>query len=124
MSLYEAMPHFEGYVYPERSHATAALGRSDRALSLHHRAGGGRVYYGVAGAGVSTCGPSSRFIGSRLLTAFAFLLLRSAAAAVPPGAPGALLRGDDDAALNLADGDFRVCLRLVPYGRLVAGTLV
>ena len=28
----EVMPQFEGYVYPERGHAAAALERADRAL--------------------------------------------------------------------------------------------
>ena len=55
---------------------------------------------------------------------FCLSALRPTAAAVSPGTPGTLPGGDDDAAPDFADGDFRVRVRLVFDGGPAAGVVV
>ena len=119
----EVMPHFEGYVYPNEAtqqplwsvlivlypYITGLVAGAFIMASLV------RVF------NVKALEPVYRL---SLLTAFAFLLCAPLAAAVPPRASGALLRGDDDAAPDLADGDLRLRLCLVPDGGAAAGVVV
>ena len=119
----EALPHFEGYVYPNEA-------------SLHPVWSTLIVIYPyitglVAGAfimaslvrvfNVKALAPVYRL---SMLTALAFLLCATLAVAVPSGASRALLRNHDDAAHDFAHGDFRFCLCVVFDGSPAAGIVV
>ena len=117
------MPHFEGYVYPNEAtqqplwsilivlypYITGLVAGAFIMASLV------RVF------NVKALEPVYRL---SLLTAFAFLLCAPLPLLFHLGPSGTLLRGDDDAAPDLADGDLRLCLRLVPHGGAAAGTVV
>ena len=81
----EVMPHFEGYVYPERGDPATAVEHSDRPLSLHHGPGGGGVHHGLAGARLQREGAGA---GVSAVDADGVCVpaLRAAAAAVSPRA--------------------------------------
>ena len=102
-----------GLHVPERD--GAPVEHPDRALSLHHRPGRGRLHPGLARARVPGRGgqadlPAGAAHGARVPAGGA------AAAAAPPRPPRALARDVPDAAHLVGDGDVRLRLPLVPDG--------
>src|SRR5262249_50948666 len=114
---------FRGLCLSQRSLPPTALECLNRALSLYHRVGGWGVHYGL---------PGSRLQGQGLGTSLSAVVadcirispLRPVALALSPRPSRTVLRSDDDATPDVADGDFRICLRVVLDGGSPARTVV
>src|ERR1017187_8656488 len=89
----EALPQFEGYVFPNEA-IPHGLEHIDCHLSLHHRTGGGRLHHGLAGARVQ-CQGAGTGVSALDVDGTGVFALRHLAATVASGASIAVLRDHD-----------------------------
>jgi hypothetical protein len=121
-TVFEVLPHIDGYVYPNETGLQPLWG----VLIVLYPYITGLVAGAFIMASlvrvfkVKALEPVYRL---SLLTALAFLLCAALPLLFHLGQP-AVLRDHDHAAFQLADGDVRVCIRLVPDGGAVARALV